>query len=478
MAAQLKPNEANAQPSKSFFVNMLVRDIELTDTLLDLLDNCVDGILRNQDPDPNDPRPYADYWAHFVIGPDGFELEDNCGGIPIHLAQTKAFAIGKPERITGADAKATVGMYGIGMKRAIFKLGRDAVVRTWSDQPLEVRIGAKWLDSDEWTPLPLRKLDEKEFQQRGTTVIVRDLHDQVKREFAAPDFASQFGRRVESIYALIIAKGFSVTVRRKKADAIPNPIVGKPFALLSTAQPTAATAAISPVVYKGTVLGVDVELYAGLHRRLPDQDEDDLEENAKNRTDDSGWTVACNDRVVIDKDKSWVTGWGEASVPNFHNQFIAITGLVLLTSDDPGRLPLTTTKRGVNHGTAIYSLVKDMMRDATKKLTDFTNQWKRAESDLAALYRSEKLVPLAQLRARNDALPMRAWTKERQVQVFVPKLPSPPRDVTRARVSFVADKGDVRKLALIYFEDASAKAKDVGERAFAEELAHYAEAAE
>ena len=33
-------------PAKSFFVHMLTRDIALSDAILDLLDNCVDGILR------------------------------------------------------------------------------------------------------------------------------------------------------------------------------------------------------------------------------------------------------------------------------------------------------------------------------------------------------------------------------------------------------------------------------------------------
>ena len=38
--------KADAHPTKRFFVEMLVRDIELKDALLDLLDNCVDGVMR------------------------------------------------------------------------------------------------------------------------------------------------------------------------------------------------------------------------------------------------------------------------------------------------------------------------------------------------------------------------------------------------------------------------------------------------
>jgi hypothetical protein len=120
-----------------------------------------------------------------------------------------------------------------------------------------------------------------------------------------------------------------------------------------------------------------------------------------------------------------------------------------------------------------------MMREATKKLTDFTNKWKKFEDNLNELYKTEtKLLPLSELRSRADALPMRTWPKDSDVKVYAPKLPSPPKDMSHARISFVANKTDVRKLAIIYFDDADAKAKDVGERAFIEELGHYAEAAE
>ena len=36
-----------ASPTKRFFVDMLTRDIDLKDAVLDLLDNCVDGLMRS-----------------------------------------------------------------------------------------------------------------------------------------------------------------------------------------------------------------------------------------------------------------------------------------------------------------------------------------------------------------------------------------------------------------------------------------------
>ena len=38
----------DASPVKSFFVSMLTRDIQLEEAILDLLDNCVDGVLRSK----------------------------------------------------------------------------------------------------------------------------------------------------------------------------------------------------------------------------------------------------------------------------------------------------------------------------------------------------------------------------------------------------------------------------------------------
>ncbi|MBF0956152.1 MAG: hypothetical protein HXK15_07140, partial [Actinomyces sp.] len=39
-------DQAQASPTKQFFVSMLTRDIGLADAILDLLDNCLDGAMR------------------------------------------------------------------------------------------------------------------------------------------------------------------------------------------------------------------------------------------------------------------------------------------------------------------------------------------------------------------------------------------------------------------------------------------------
>src|SRR5690349_21592309 len=98
-----KIGDAVASPTKDFFVRMLTRDIELNDAILDLLDNCVDGILRSGKAKRKSAIPYKGFTAKITLAKNYFEIEDNCGGIPFEVAKKYAFAMGRPPKATGMD---------------------------------------------------------------------------------------------------------------------------------------------------------------------------------------------------------------------------------------------------------------------------------------------------------------------------------------------------------------------------------------
>lgn len=475
MAAEGDIVDAKALPGKRFFVNMLVRDIELKDAILDLLDNCVDGILRSSRPDLSLPQPYAGFRADIAISQVGFRISDNCGGIPYETAVNKAFAVGNPDPIQGEDATATVGMYGIGMKRAIFKFGENATVRSYADVPFEVVIDKNWLGSDAWSPLPMRILSEHAFPGHGTTVEVRDLYPNVAAEFDRGDFVEDIRNAIARQYSIILGKGFEVSIATQlELDVVAVSVQAEKFQLL--AAPDAGGPHIAPYIYRGQINGVEVELYAGLYRELPDEAEQEDEEETSGSADDAGWVVACNDRVVIWKDRSRLTGWGEAGTPNFHGQFIAITGIVLMHSTDPSLLPLTTTKRGVDAGSEVYSKVKDLMRAATQGLASFTNKWKKFPAELDKLYLGSTELDLPALRSQTPA--MRVVHNLSTMTRSVPTLPVPAATATDARISFAAPNNKIAHLAEVYFGDRTAKPSKVGEHAFHQEYARLGTAAE
>ena len=135
-----------ASPTKAFFVSMLTRDIKLEDAILDLLDNCIDGILRISKKEGS--KPYDSFKAEIEFDAKSFSISDNCGGIPWSLHKS-AFRMGRPPK-NHSKVSGSVGVYGIGMKRAIFKLGRHCTISTRNaNKHYEIKITPDWMRKED-----------------------------------------------------------------------------------------------------------------------------------------------------------------------------------------------------------------------------------------------------------------------------------------------------------------------------------------
>ncbi|MBW9078358.1 ATP-binding protein [Rhizobium pusense] len=455
-------NTISAAPTKRFFVEMLVRDIALEDAILDLLDNCIDGVVRTTG--GAGEEPYKNFEARITMNPGLFEIKDNCGGIPKNALE-RAFRMGRPD---GGDkgGAATVGMYGIGMKRAIFKLGTEAKVASRSpDVNFEVGISQEWLKSEDDWQLPISYLEDVK-GDFGTTISVPTLTSDVSARFdeSNDNFISYFKNSLSSNYTFIILKGFKVFVNGEQ-------IKPQPFNLLVSSEEDVegdrvTKGSLKPYVFRGDVDGVSVQIFAGLSRPLPTDEEIEKEEEVRQSRDDAGWTIICNDRIVVYRDKTRLTGWGEASVPSFHGQFISFSGLVILKSDDPWKLPLTTTKRGIDASSELYLSIKDFMREATKTFTSFTNKWKRNPEERSALYKAASPMSVSQLQATTASYDMTKSKKLEGTERFMPLLPVPKTDNGTVRISYARPRAHFVKLAEKLFETSEVTPRDLGETTF------------
>lgn len=118
--------KAIANPTKQFFVTMITRDITLEDCILDLIDNSIDGAWSCEGSKPMGLAEGADlakYRIDISASPDHFSISDNCGGMTLDDAANHAFSFGRPALENHEEY--SIGVYGIGMKRAVFKIGRD-----------------------------------------------------------------------------------------------------------------------------------------------------------------------------------------------------------------------------------------------------------------------------------------------------------------------------------------------------------------
>ena len=451
----------SAAPVKSLFVSMLTRDIKLEEAILDLLDNCVDGILRSKHVESD--KPYEGNWAEISFGEGTFSIADNCGGIPWELKEY-AFRMGRdPKR--EPEAKGVVGVYGIGMKRAIFKMGKSCEISTRSgNYEYEVSITPEWIDNEDEWKIPLSP-NSTSMDEDGTTIIVGDLHEGIAARFEEDreSFQAELLELISSHYSSIIDKGFKVSVNGK---VVKSRLRG----LLFADARTTSDEAIQPFIYKAkTDKNVEVFVAVGFTMPIPSQGEAiDEQEEKRYSTEEAGWTVICNDRAVLYCDLTELTGWGEAGIPRYHTQFIAVSGIVEFRCDDPAELPTTTTKRGVDASSILYLQIKNKMREGMKLFTDYTNRWKGRTEETREHFAAGSPLSLSAIKAKTSDLKFNPARRSLPgSSQYKPSLPIPKKQNPRnRRISFTKEVDEVAIVAEHLFGDAQEKPSIVGEKCF------------
>ena len=463
MPREQERESVSARPVKSFFVSMLTRDIKLEEAILDLLDNCVDGILRAGVNEAD--QPYDGYWAAITFDDASFVIDDNCGGIPPALLDY-AFRLGRaPDYPEDQKPRGAVGVYGIGMKRAIFKMGESCVISTQHENDsYEVGVSREWLRKEDDWDIPFSR-KESVMPEDGTRIVVTDLYEGITTTFRErrEDFETELANMVSTHYSFIIDKGFQVTVNKTSVVSRSRGFVHKPST--GSNEP-----AIRPFTYQArTDDGVDVFMAVGFNGEIPSEDDALAEQEEMSRSsEDAGWTVICNDRAVLFCDRSELTGWGETGVPRYHTQFIAVYGVVEFRCEDPARLPTTTTKRGVDASSLLYLQVKNKMREGMALFTGYTNRWKSRPTEVREQFASSEIATFSELKEGVLGVRTSASTVPfGDGQQYRPNLPEARREERQTRrISFTRNTEDVRTVAEYLFDDSERNPSEVGQECF------------
>lgn len=341
----------DANPNKRFFIDMLVKDIELVPAIVDLVDNSVDAAraLRKG-------KPLTGLWVHLRATPEEFSICDNCGGMEADVARRYAFRFGRAEDFKGVES--SVGQFGIGMKRALFKLGNCFIVRSVAKSSrfsLTVSVD-EWADEPgpDWT-FVLDDVDDHaggKSGERGTEIIVTELHDNVRDDFAKTKVIGALRAEIAMKHQAALAAGLEIMVNDQPLTAHTPRLV--------------ASNAIRPVRETIQVDAdggmIEVELVAGIaapvDRKDVRKDEGDASQFAESGP--AGWYVYCNERMVLAADKSALTGWGSAGAA-YHPQYRRFRGYVFMRAKDSSLLPWNTTKTGLDQDSIVFRRVQQEM---------------------------------------------------------------------------------------------------------------------
>ena len=334
MATNHEPLTVDARPTKEFFVEMLTRDVRMAMAILDLVDNSIDGALRMRE-----NGSFQGLTVGITFNPERFIIEDNCGGIPLDLAIHHAFRFGRPP---GAPiVSRSVGRFGVGMKRALFKLGRRFDIVTTNPHETYSIVGdvIDWLSREETWDFPIVGLETfdqaPQEDETGTKITVTQLTDEAKNFAALPYNLTNLTSEISRRHQHHIDRGLIISL-----NGVTIPTSQLEFLISDTPL-------LRPAFRRYERDGVHVRLVAGVGRSNPRE---------------AGWYVYCNGRMILDADRTRTTGWGEPQMmPRFHNQYSRFRGAALFDSDDPRLLPWNTTKDGVYEGVPIFSEAYGLM---------------------------------------------------------------------------------------------------------------------
>jgi hypothetical protein len=409
------PLTAKAHPSKAFFIEMLTRDLSLSDCILDLVDNSIHSLITRTKLDVSEHlfagtrTQKIDAFIDISFTSSKFNVKDDCGGISIKDAEEQVFLLGNPVKEKG---QAGLGVYGIGMKRAFFKIGRQiSIASHTTDEEFKVDINVdEWEKTNEWDfPFTGR---EKKSKAGGTDIEISMLNPIVIEQFISKTFKTLLVEKISKAYALFLKAGLKIKVNREDAKA-DIPEIGETKGLSSVRQ----------ILRKD---GVEIVIMAGLSPMT-------------DRTP-RGWYVFCNGRMVLDADKTERTGWGVDSHPGFHSKYNHFLGYVYFRSKNVQKLPWTTTKEGVNRESPIYQGALAEMWLLSRPVLDFLNNLYsdvREQSEPEhALFRKAKPVALQKIASRDNTIFKADVKKESEDELVSIQYRRPKKKLTKIKEVF------------------------------------------
>ncbi len=329
----------NANPTKQFFIRMLVRDIDLEPAIAELVDNSLDGARK--------VRKASGFRGVCKIDvsfdEEKFIISDTCGGISVNDAMNYCFRFGR-DNSREFDLADGTGVFGIGMKRALFRMGKVFEIKSRTlTESFSIHVNVdEWLEEqgNDWTFkfAEINTNDNNRIEECGTTITVTELYEPIKYSFSNPYFRESFFEYVRKRSSMIKELDVQVCINDKNVIYEDIKILfGKKYA---------------PYVKHISLDDVNITVIAGCAKMGEPQN--------------AGWYVSCNGRTVLFANQKEETGWGTEEVRRFHPSYAAFRGIVLFESSNLESLPWNTTKTGVDLSSKYYQCALEIMRDVER----------------------------------------------------------------------------------------------------------------
>lgn len=347
----------SAVPSKRIFLS-IIADYDLNKSICELIDNVLDIWTKDG------RRSSVNISIELNQDQQTICVSDNAGGLK---REELSFIVG-PGQTSNIKTDETIGIFGVGTKRATVALSQDIkiITRYKKDKTYSVEFDDKWLKSDEWN-LPVYEVDEV---KEGTTII--EL--QKLRVKITDEEIYSLKRHLQGTYARFLHNNkLIIRVGHEKI----RPIIFDNWAYPPNYPPHEYVGDLQ-IEDGGTVR---VKILAGLT----------LESSPAGG--EYGVYFYCNDRLITSGLKTYDVGFTKGLAGKAHPS-VSLTRVVVGLEGEVQSMPWNSSKSGINPNHKVFQSLREWLVQIVKYYASLSRRWQGDWPDKVFQYSKGKVERL------------------------------------------------------------------------------------
>lgn len=322
-------DEASMEPRKELFVSAITKDIKLESAICDLIENSINAAKKRGKFESLKGYRVNLYVGQNYKGKYNFVIKDNCGGITREDAKNRAFKLGN-------DFKDNKLGFGIGMKRALFKLADDFILESYtSNDKFKIHMNVKkWEKKLTWN-IPIDDNNSNDNLEPGVIISISKLNDKIEDELLSKKFKRNLISTIKINFEFALEAGFEIYLNKKRIE-------------------------YNSGLFAKNLLDDRTYIVNENEVRLK------IEFNSKRSSEYYGWNYIINGRNIIHGDKTLLNDWQDNKY-----SFEKFVGFVFIDGNNASELPLNTSKDGIDINNSMYIKIKNYMISAMNKTKEY-----------------------------------------------------------------------------------------------------------
>ena len=331
-------DKLNATPSKRIF-HSIIADYDLNRSICELVDNGLDVWVRAKKTKAISISVRLDQTQQTIT------VEDNAGGLP---KADLRYVVGPGETGTNPTDE-TIGIFGVGTKRAVVALAQDVKITTQfpKEKTYQIDFDDNWLNDDDWE-LPVYEVDE--IPEGKTIVELQKLRSQI-----TDDGIAHLKEHLQTTYAKFLA---DQAVKLQLNGETLSPLFFENWAYPPGYSPRKYTGILKTEEGRE----IRVAALAGLSRE------------SSPAAGEYGVYFYCNDRLVARALKTFEVGFtkGLAGLPH---PKVSLTRVLVHLNGDARSMPWNSSKSDISTKHEVFLALHNWLVQVVKDYASLSRIW-------------------------------------------------------------------------------------------------------